>query len=132
MRRGAEAGPANVAPPVFGDSDGVYAAWFAALRHGPVTGFVVPGERYQARCRSGQSTFSGRTRTVEAFVLDTTLTSTVNMWPWTSSGVSAAEEVRIGTPVAAMGADTERARDCLRVDGSCGRDPGWHLRRLCL
>jgi riboflavin kinase / FMN adenylyltransferase len=43
------------------------------LGHGPVTGTVVPGERYQAAVSVGTNpTFSGRTRTVEAFVLDTT------------------------------------------------------------
>jgi riboflavin kinase/FMN adenylyltransferase len=53
-------------------ADGVYAAWFTVLGHGPVTGTVVPGERYQAAVSIGTNpTFSGRTRTVEAFVLDT-------------------------------------------------------------
>ncbi len=51
----------------------MYAAWFTLLGHGPVTGTVVPGERYQAAVSVGTNpTFSGRTRTVEAFVLDTT------------------------------------------------------------
>jgi riboflavin kinase / FMN adenylyltransferase len=37
-----------------------------------VTGTVIPGERYQAAVSVGTNpTFSGRTRTVEAFVLDT-------------------------------------------------------------
>ena len=41
------------------------------LGHGPVTGSVIPGERYQAAVSVGTNpTFSGRTRTVEAFVLD--------------------------------------------------------------
>jgi riboflavin kinase/FMN adenylyltransferase len=54
-------------------ADGVYAAWFTVLGHGPATGSVVPGERYQAAVSVGTNpTFSGRTRTVEAFVLDTT------------------------------------------------------------
>ncbi|MDT5282318.1 MAG: riboflavin kinase / adenylyltransferase, partial [Mycobacterium sp.] len=54
-------------------ADGVYAAWFTVLGHGPITGTVVPGERYQAAVSVGTNpTFSGRTRTVEAFVLDTT------------------------------------------------------------
>ena len=52
-------------------ADGVYAAWFTVLGHGPITGSVVPGERYQAAVSVGTNpTFSGRTRTVEAFVLD--------------------------------------------------------------
>ena len=65
---------ANVAPPMYSaiPADGVYAAWFTVLGHGPVVGTVVPGERYQAAVSVGTNpTFSGRTRTVEAFVLDT-------------------------------------------------------------
>ncbi|BBX07175.1 MULTISPECIES: bifunctional riboflavin kinase/FAD synthetase [Mycolicibacterium] len=65
---------ANVAPPMYSaiPADGVYAAWFTVLGHGPVTGSVIPGERYQAAVSVGTNpTFSGRTRTVEAFVLDT-------------------------------------------------------------
>ncbi len=74
--RGTEMGfpTANVAPPMYSaiPADGVYAAWFTVLGHGPVTGTVVPGERYQAAVSVGTNpTFSGRTRTVEAFVLDT-------------------------------------------------------------
>jgi riboflavin kinase / FMN adenylyltransferase len=66
---------ANVAPPMYSaiPADGVYAAWFTVLGHGPVMGTVIPGERYQAAVSVGTNpTFSGRTRTVEAFVLDTT------------------------------------------------------------
>ena len=71
---------ANVAPPMHSaiPADGVYAAWFTVLGHqssgtgGPGTGTVVPGERYSAAVSVGTNpTFSGRTRTVEAFVLDT-------------------------------------------------------------
>ena len=65
---------ANVAPPMYSaiPADGVYAAWFTVLGHGPITGSVIPGERYQAAVSVGTNpTFSGRTRTVEAFVLDT-------------------------------------------------------------
>jgi len=65
---------ANVAPPMHSaiPADGVYAAWFTVLGHGPGTGTVVPGERYWAAVSVGTNpTFSGRTRTVEAFVLDT-------------------------------------------------------------
>jgi len=74
--RGRELGfpTANVAPPMYSaiPADGVYAAWFTVLGHGPVVGTVVPGERYQAAVSVGTNpTFSGRTRTVEAFVLDT-------------------------------------------------------------
>jgi riboflavin kinase/FMN adenylyltransferase len=65
---------ANVAPPMHSaiPADGVYAAWFTVLGHGPGTGTVVPGERCSAAVSVGTNpTFSGRTRTVEAFVLDT-------------------------------------------------------------
>src|ERR1700736_6041237 len=65
---------ANVAPPMYSaiPADGVYAAWFTVLGHGPITGTVVPGERYQAAVSVGTNpTFSGRTHTVEAVVLDT-------------------------------------------------------------
>lgn len=54
---------ANVAPPMYSaiPADGVYAAWFT----------VASGERHQAAVSVGTNpTFSGRTRTVEAFVLD--------------------------------------------------------------
>ena len=66
---------ANVAPPMYSaiPADGVYAAWFTVLGHGLMTGTVVPGERYKAAVSIGTNpTFSGRTRTVEAYVLDTT------------------------------------------------------------
>ena len=64
---------ANVAPPVHAaiPADGVYAAWFTVLGPGPATDSVVPGERYPAAVSVGTNpTFSGRTRTVEAFVID--------------------------------------------------------------
>jgi riboflavin kinase/FMN adenylyltransferase len=66
---------ANIAAPMHSaiPADGVYAAWFTLLGHGEVTGSVIPGERYRAAVSIGTNpTFSGRTRTVEAFVLDTT------------------------------------------------------------
>ncbi|UEA59334.1 bifunctional riboflavin kinase/FAD synthetase [Gordonia otitidis] len=74
--RGRELGypTANVAPPMYAaiPADGVYAAWFTVLGPGPVVGQVIPGESYQAAVSVGTNpTFSGRTRTVEAFVLDT-------------------------------------------------------------
>ncbi len=74
--RGREMGypTANVAPPMYSaiPADGVYAAWFTVLGAGPVVGQVEPGESYQAAVSVGSNpTFSGRTRTVEAFVLDT-------------------------------------------------------------
>ncbi|WP_064058895.1 bifunctional riboflavin kinase/FAD synthetase [Prescottella equi] len=64
---------ANIAPPMYSaiPADGVYAAWFTVLGPGPVEGTVEPGERYAAAVSVGTNpTFSGRTRTVEAFVLD--------------------------------------------------------------
>ena len=65
---------ANLDPAMEGflPADGVYAAWFTVLGHGPVMGTVTPGKRYQAAVSVGTNpTFSGRTRTVEAYVLDT-------------------------------------------------------------
>ncbi|MFD4180701.1 bifunctional riboflavin kinase/FAD synthetase [Rhodococcus sp. NPDC058514] len=64
---------ANIAPPMYSaiPADGVYAAWFTVLGPGPLIGTVAPGERHQAAVSVGTNpTFSGRTRTVEAFVLD--------------------------------------------------------------
>ncbi|MBY6411057.1 bifunctional riboflavin kinase/FAD synthetase [Rhodococcus sp. BP-252] len=64
---------ANVAPPMYSaiPADGVYAAWFTVLGPGPIMGTVTPGERHRAAVSVGTNpTFSGRTRTVEAFVLD--------------------------------------------------------------
>jgi riboflavin kinase/FMN adenylyltransferase len=64
---------ANVAPPMYAaiPADGVYAAWFTVLAPGPGTGSVLPGRRHPAAVSIGTNpTFSGRTRTVEAFVLD--------------------------------------------------------------
>ena len=68
---------ANVAPPMYSaiPADGVYAAWFTVHGHGHGHGHgagpVVPGQRYPAAVSVGTNpTFSGRTRTVEAFVLD--------------------------------------------------------------
>lgn len=118
--RGAELGfpTANVAPPMYSaiPADGVYAAWFTVLGHGPVTGTVVPGERYQAAVSVGTNpTFSGRTRTVEAFVLDTTADlygqHVALDFVGRIRGQKKFESVR--QLVAAMGADTERARDLL-------------------
>ncbi|WP_241384288.1 bifunctional riboflavin kinase/FAD synthetase [Rhodococcus sp. CH91] len=64
---------ANVAPPIYAaiPADGVYAAWFTVLDSGsPVEGMTA-GQRYRAAVSVGTNpTFSGRKRTVEAFVLD--------------------------------------------------------------
>ncbi|MFD4432901.1 bifunctional riboflavin kinase/FAD synthetase [Nocardia sp. NPDC058497] len=64
---------ANVAPPMHAaiPTDGVYAGWFTVLGQGPAIGTVEPGERAMAAISVGTNpTFSGRSRTVEAFVLD--------------------------------------------------------------
>ena len=64
---------ANVAPPMHSavPADGVYAAWFTVIGYGATPGVLVPGERHQAAVSVGTNpTFSGRTRTVEAYVLD--------------------------------------------------------------
>ncbi|MBF6464155.1 bifunctional riboflavin kinase/FAD synthetase [Nocardia beijingensis] len=64
---------ANVAPPMHAaiPADGVYAGWFTVLGPGPTIGTVTPGERAMAAISVGTNpTFSGRARTVEAYVLD--------------------------------------------------------------
>ena len=75
--RGRELGfpTANVAPTAYAaiPADGVYAAWFTVLGHGPVPGTMVAGQRCRAAVSIGTNpTFSGRARTVEVFVLDET------------------------------------------------------------
>ncbi|MGE2734051.1 bifunctional riboflavin kinase/FAD synthetase [Mycolicibacterium vaccae] len=109
---------ANVAPPMYSaiPADGVYAAWFTVLGHGPVVGTVTPGKRYQAAVSVGTNpTFSGRTRTVEAFVLDTS----ADLYGQ-HVAVDFVARLRgqekfdsVDDLVAAMGADTERARAIL-------------------
>ncbi|WP_063040295.1 bifunctional riboflavin kinase/FAD synthetase [Nocardia grenadensis] len=64
---------ANVAPPMHAaiPADGVYAGWFTVLGPGPSIGTVTPGEPVMAAISVGTNpTFSGRARTVEAYVLD--------------------------------------------------------------
>lgn len=65
---------ANIAPPMHAaiPADGVYAGWFTVLGpQGPTIGEIAPGERAMAAISVGTNpTFSGRARTVEAFVLD--------------------------------------------------------------
>ncbi|GAB2723267.1 bifunctional riboflavin kinase/FAD synthetase [Nocardia thraciensis] len=73
--RGRELGfpTANVAPPMHAaiPADGVYAGWFTVLSPGQTVGTTVPGKRAMAAISVGTNpTFSGRTRTVEAYVLD--------------------------------------------------------------
>ena len=73
--RGRELGfpTANVAPPMYAaiTADGVYACWFTVIGPGATVGQVEHGRRYAAAVSVGTNpTFSGRARTVEAFVLD--------------------------------------------------------------
>jgi riboflavin kinase / FMN adenylyltransferase len=110
---------ANVAPPMHAaiPADGVYAAWFTVLGHGPVMGTVIPGERYQAAVSVGTNpTFSGRTRTVEAFVLDTTadLYGQHVAVDFVARIRSQEKFDSVEDLVAEMGVDTERARTILR------------------
>lgn len=118
--RGRELGfpTANVAPPMYSaiPADGVYAAWFTLLGHGPTMGTVVPGERYQAAVSVGSNpTFSGKARTVEAFILDTT----ADLYGQ-HVAVDFVSRIRgmekfgsVNDLVAAMGIDTEKARTIL-------------------
>ncbi len=74
-RRGRDLGfpTANVAPPEHAavPGDGVYAAWFTVLDSATEPRGIVLGERYPAAVSVGTNpTFSGRIRTVEAYVLD--------------------------------------------------------------
>ncbi|MFF2082232.1 bifunctional riboflavin kinase/FAD synthetase [Nocardia sp. NPDC058176] len=74
-KRGRELGfpTANVAPPMHAaiPADGVYAGWFTVLGTGGPVGTIDPGQRAMAAISVGTNpTFSGRSRTVEAFVLD--------------------------------------------------------------
>lgn len=106
---------ANVAPPMYSaiPADGVYAAWFTVLGHGPVVGTVTPGERYQAAVSVGTNpTFSGRTRTVEAFVLDTSADLYGQHVALDFVGRIRGQRKfgEVGELVTAMTADTEEAR----------------------
>ncbi|MFD4294947.1 bifunctional riboflavin kinase/FAD synthetase [Rhodococcus sp. NPDC058505] len=74
-KRGRDLGfpTANVSPPEHAaiPADGVYAAWFTVLTQDPVEGSLTPGVAHMAAVSVGTNpTFSGRTRTVEAYVLD--------------------------------------------------------------
>jgi len=83
---------ANVAPPMYSaiPADGVYAAWFTVLGHGPITGSVVPGERYQAAVSVGTNpTFSGAPAPWRRSSSTPPRTCTANMSRWISSPASA-------------------------------------------
>jgi riboflavin kinase/FMN adenylyltransferase len=109
---------ANVAPPMHSaiPADGVYAAWFTVLGHGPITGSVESGQRYQAAVSVGTNpTFSGRTRTVEAFVLD----ETADLYGQ-HVAVDFVSRIRgqvrfdsVADLIDAISADTDRARELL-------------------
>jgi len=109
---------ANVAPPMYSaiPADGVYAAWFTVLGLGPVVGTVTPGERYQAAVSVGTNpTFSGRTRTVEAYVLDTSadLYGQHVAVDFVARIRGQRKFAEVDDLVAEMEADTERARTIL-------------------
>ena len=64
---------ANIAPPQFAavPADGIYAAWFRILSGGGQIGTLVAGEPMMAAVSVGTNpTFSGKERTIEAFVLE--------------------------------------------------------------
>ncbi len=109
---------ANVAPPMYSaiPADGVYAAWFTVLGHGPAVGAVAPGERYQAAVSVGTNpTFSGRTRTVEAYVLDTSadLYGQHVAVDFVARIRGQRKFAEVDALIAEMEADTERARAIL-------------------
>jgi riboflavin kinase / FMN adenylyltransferase len=109
---------ANVAPPMYSaiPADGVYAAWFTVLGQGPVVGTVIPGERYQAAVSVGTNpTFSGRTRTVEAYVLDTSadLYGQHVAVDFVARIRGQRKFAEVDDLIAEMEADTERARTIL-------------------
>ncbi len=109
---------ANVAPPMYSaiPADAVYAAWFAVLGHGPATGSVVPGERYRSAVSVGTNpTFSGRTRTVEAFVLDADadLYGQYVALDFVARIRGQEKFATVDALLAAMNADTDRARALL-------------------
>ncbi len=109
---------ANVAPPMHSaiPGDGVYAAWFTVLGRGPVVGTVVPGQRCRCAVSVGTNpTFSGRTHTVEAFVLDTDadLYGQHVAVDFVSRLRGMQRFDSVDELLVAMAADTERARDLL-------------------
>lgn len=111
---------ANVAPTMHAaiPADGVYAAWFTVLGAGPVTGSVHPGRAYPAAVSVGTNpTFSGRERTVEAFVLD----ESADLYGQ-HVAVDFVDRVRgqqkfasVDALIAAMTADTEQVRARLAI-----------------
>lgn len=113
---------ANVAPPMYSaiPADGVYAAWFTVLGPGPGTGSTLAGQRHPAAVSIGTNpTFSGRTRTVEAFVLD----ANADLYGQ-HVAVDFVARLRgqrkfdsVDKLIDAMGRDTEKARTILAAGG---------------
>jgi riboflavin kinase / FMN adenylyltransferase len=97
-------------------ADGVYAGWFTVLGPGPTMGSVTAGERYPAAVSVGTNpTFSGRTRTVEAFVFDTDA-DLYGQHVAVDFVARIRGQEKFGTVddlIAAMGRDTEKARGIL-------------------
>jgi len=109
---------ANVSPPMHSaiPADGVYAGWFTVLGHGPGTGTVLPGQRHPAAVSVGTNpTFSGRTRTVEAFVLDidADLYGQHVSVDFVARLRGQRKFASVEELIAAMGRDTEKARTVL-------------------
>lgn len=115
---------ANVAPPMYAaiPADGVYAGWFTILGPGPAIGEVTAGGRAMAAVSVGSNpTFSGRTRTVEAYVLE----GEADLYGQ-HVAVDFVHRLRgmtkftsIDELIDAMGRDAERARELL---GAMSRD----------
>ncbi len=109
---------ANVSPPIYAaiPADGVYAAWFTVLGPGPGLKSMVPGQRYLAAVSVGTNpTFSGRTRTVEAFVLDVEadLYGQHVAVDFVARIRGQRKFASVEDLIAAMGRDTEKARTIL-------------------
>ncbi len=109
---------ANVSPPMYAaiPADGVYAAWFTVLGPGPGLTSMVPGQRYLAAVSVGTNpTFSGRTRTVEAFVLDVEadLYGQHVAVDFVARIRGQRKFASVDDLIAAMGRDTEKARTIL-------------------
>ncbi|MBS9534812.1 bifunctional riboflavin kinase/FAD synthetase [Mycobacterium sp. M1] len=112
---------ANVEPAMYAavPADGVYAAWFTVLGPAPIKGDVTPGQRYPAAVSVGTNpTFSGRTRTVEVFVLDRTAD-----FYGRHVAVDFVERIRsqekfdsVADLIAVMNTDVERTRGLLAAD----------------
>ncbi|HOW94192.1 bifunctional riboflavin kinase/FAD synthetase [Mycolicibacterium fallax] len=118
---------ANVAPPMHSaiPADGVYACWFSVLGHGPAVDTVQPGLRYQAAVSVGTNpTFSGRTRTVEAFVLDTEadLYGQHVAVDFVARLRGMEKFAGVEELIEAMGRDVERARTLLDADAGTAAD----------